>query len=410
VSQQFSRNIIISGLAMRLAIVVSHPIQYYAPFFRELSGRIDLMVYFAHRVTPADQARAGFGVEFEWDVTILDGYPHVFLSNVANTPRLDRFDGCDTPEISARLAEGRFDAVLVLGWHLKAYLQAIFAAKRLGLALLARGDSQLQTPRSALKRTIKHALYPAFLRLFDCALYVGNRSRAYWRHYQFPNSRLFFSPHCVDNKWFEHHGTAAAGAAFRMKLGLDLRAKVLLFVGKLLPLKRPLDLVHAAALVNEFMGPAAVVVAGSGELKGALDERAKLLKVPVYQLGFCNQSEMPAVYAASDVLVLPSDRETWGLVANEALACGRPIILSDAVGAGPDLIDSYTGRIFPVGNIPALAQAIATVLAGPPSSGGIAAKSRAYSPSAAADGVEQALGALRTGRSAVAVHRSEIDG
>jgi glycosyltransferase involved in cell wall biosynthesis len=393
---------------MRLAIVVSHPIQYYAPFFRELARRIDLMVYFAHRVTPADQAQAGFGVEFEWDVNLHDGYPHVFLNNLASAPRLDRFDGCNTPEISTRLAQGRFDAVLVMGWHLKAYVQAIFAAKRLGLALLARGDSQLQTPRHALKGIIKGALYPAFLRLFDCALYVGKRSHDYWRHYHFPGSRLFFSPHCVDNKWFEHHGTATAGAAFRVKLGLDPRAKVLLFVGKLLPFKRPLDLVDAAALLNQAMGTAAVLVAGSGELKGALDERAKFLKVPLYQLGFCNQSEMPAVYAASDALVLPSDgRETWGLVANEALACGRPIILSDAVGAGPDLIDSYTGRVFPMGNVPALAQAIATVLGRPPPSGEIAAKSRAYSPSAAADGVEEALGALQAGQRS-SVPRSSI--
>jgi len=388
---------------MRLAIVVSHPIQYHAPLFRELARRIDLVVYFAHRVTGLDQAQAGFGVEFEWDVNILDGYPHVFLNNVAKRPSLDRFDGCDTPEIGAHLAQGRFDAVLVLGWHLKAYLQAIFAAKRMGLFLLGRGDSQLETPRSALKKTINAALYHGFLRLFDCALYVGKRSYAYWRHYHFPESRMFLSPHCVDNERFGHYGSAASGAAFRARLGLDQRAKVLLFAGKLMPFKRPLDVVDAAALLKQAMGATSVLVAGSGELQTALGERAKLLNVPLYQLGFCNQSEMPAVYAASDVLVLPSDgRETWGLVANEALACGRPIILSDAVGAGPDLIGAHTGRSFPVANIPALAQAIATVLDGLPSSGGIVAKSRAYSPSAAADGVEQALEMLRAGERSLA--------
>ena len=119
--------------AMHLAVVASHPIQYHAPLFRELARRLDLTVFYAHRATPVDQARAGFGVGFEWDIDLLSGYEHAFLRNLAKRPGLDRFGGCDTPEIGARLAEGRFDAVLVPGWHLKTYLQAGLAAKRLGL-------------------------------------------------------------------------------------------------------------------------------------------------------------------------------------------------------------------------------------------------------------------------------------
>jgi hypothetical protein len=170
-----------SHIAMRLAFVTSHPIQYYAPLFRALAHRVDLVVFFAHRATPSDQAKAGFGVEFEWDVALLFGYCHEFLHNVAIRPALDRFSGCDTPEIGERLRKGRFDAVLVQGWYLKCFLQAAFAAKRLSLPLIVRGDSQLDTPRSMLTRAAKSVVYPASLRLFDAALYVGERSRAYWR-------------------------------------------------------------------------------------------------------------------------------------------------------------------------------------------------------------------------------------
>ena len=380
---------------MRLAVIASHPIQYHAPFFRELARRLDLTVFFAHRATPVDQAKAGFGVEFAWDVDVLEGYEHVFLKNVAKPPGIDRFGGCDTPEIGGRLAEGRFDAVMVHGWHLKAYLQAAYAAKRLGLPLLARGDSQLNTPRSMLKNIGKCMIYPIMLRLLDAALYVGRRSQAYYQHYRYPAERLFFSPHCVDVDWFATRATIDERVRLRAVHGIGPDAKVLLFAGKLVPFKRPLDLIKAAAICRSTGTNVEIMVAGDGPLKSKLvaDNGA----TPIHLLGFCNQTKMPAVYAASDVLVLPSDGcETWGLVANEALACGRPIILSDAVGSGPDLVDlAATGLTFPVANANALAEAIRKLFASPPSLEALAAKSRAYSPAAAAHGIEDALSALR---------------
>ena len=130
---------------VRLAIVASHAIQYQAPLFRELASRLDLCVFFAHLASEVDQAKAGFGIGFDWDVDLLSGYEHVFLANVSRKPGLDRFMGCDTPEIRSQISTGRFDAVLVQGWHLKSYIQAMAAAKRQGLPLLVRGDSHLET-------------------------------------------------------------------------------------------------------------------------------------------------------------------------------------------------------------------------------------------------------------------------
>jgi glycosyltransferase involved in cell wall biosynthesis len=377
---------------MRLAVVASHPIQYHAPLFRELARRLDLAVFYAHRATSSDQARAGFGVGFDWDVDLLSGYEHVFLHNVASQPGLDRFAGCDTPEIGARLAEGRINAVLLMGWHLKSYLQTGFAAKRLGLPLLVRGDSHLATPRPLFKRAAKAIAYPAFLRLFDAALYVGERSRAYWTHYRYPTPRLFFSPHCVDTEWFSARATEAARNTLRARLGLANETKVVLFSGKLVTFKRPLDLIYAVARLKSEGREMAVMVAGAGPLEGEMITGARKAGVSLHMLGFCNQTEMPAAYAAADVLALPSGRETWGLVANEALACGRPVILSDAVGSAPDLAaDRTAGRVFPVGDVAALAAALGDIVRSPPTPAMIAAKSKAYNLSAAALGIEMAI-------------------
>jgi glycosyltransferase involved in cell wall biosynthesis len=375
----------------RLAIVVSHPIQYYAPLFRELAGRIRLKVYFAQKVTPAQQGAAGFGEAFDWDVDLLSGYDWELLENVSARPGPSHFNGADTPGIGRRLAEGGFDAVLVFGWYLKSHVQAIRAARRLGLPVMVRGDSQLGP--SGAKALAKAIAYPTLLRSFDAALYVGARSRAFYQHYRYPAGRLFHSPHCIDTDWFAARATPENGRALRDRLGIGLEEEVVLFAGKLLPFKRPLDLVDAWPLTTSRPR---LLVAGSGELEGALSARAGDLGAPLHRLGFLNQSEMPAAYAAADLLVLPSTaRETWGLVANEALACGVPVIVSDAAGCAPDLAgDGAAGRVFPLGDVRALGQAIDAMLTRPPTPAAVAARSQAHSLAAAADGIEAAMAAV----------------
>lgn len=393
---------------MRLAVLSSHPIQYHSPLFRELARRVQITVFFGHHATPADQAAAGFGVAFDWDIDLLDGFEHCFLCNVADPPTLDRFAGIDTPEIGCRLREGRFDALLVMGWHRKAFIQGIWAAKRLGLPVMVRGDSQLQTPRSRPKKAVKALIYPFLLRQFNAALYVGQRSRAYYRYYRYPENRLFFSPHCVDNKWFAERATVDAGQALRLELGIGPDEKVVLFAGKLVPFKRPLDVVDAGAALRRQGMKARVLVAGTGPMEEQMRHRAEALGVPMHFLGFRNQTQMPAAYAAADVLVLPSESETWGLVANEALACGRPIVVSDACGCAPDLAgDGIAGRVFSQGDVRELAETLGKVLASPPPRAAIRAKSETYGLSAAATGIIQAMGALTEGRHGVP-RRSKI--
>jgi glycosyltransferase involved in cell wall biosynthesis len=378
---------------VRLAILTSHPIQYYAPLFRELALRTDLHVFFAHKATPAQQARAGFDTAFEWDIDLTSGYAYSYLKNIARSPGGSHFWGCDTPEIGAELAKlGPFDVLLTLGWHLKSFLQGIWAAKRLGIPVMVRGDSHLETPRGVIKRTAKNAVYPSFLRRFDAALYVGKHSRAYYEYYRYPAERLFFSPHCVDTLWFAQRATCKAGLSLRASLGIDAQEKVALFAGKLVPFKRPLDVIEACAMLGDWGVPVHLLVAGSGEMEGAMRQRAAALGVSLHLLGFQNQTAMPAAYAAVDALILPSTaRETWGLVCNEALACGTPIVVSDACGCAPDLAgDGAPGRVFPLADIRSLADTVREVLANPPDKTELENMSHAYSLTKAADGVARA--------------------
>lgn len=383
-------------MAPRLAILASHPVQYYAPLFRTLAQRLDLHVFYAHNATAAQQAAAGFGEAFSWDIDLTSGYDSQFLRNVAPQPATDQFAGCDTPEIGELLEAGRFTCVLALGWHLKSMLQGIFAAKRRRLPVLVRGDSQLGTPRSRVKTEIKRLAYPLLLRAFDGALYVGERNRDYFRHYAYPEAQLFHSPHCIDTERFALAATTESRQRLRARLGIGEREAVLLFAGKLIPFKRPLDLVDAVALLRRDGRNARVLVAGSGQLEPDLTKRAAELGVTIDLLGFQNQSEMPAAYAAADLLALPSTaRETWGLVCNEALASGTPIIVSDQAGCAPDLArDGRVGRSYAMGDVAALAKACAATLSDMPSGAEIEAVSDASSLERAADGIVAAVNAV----------------
>ncbi|ORE91073.1 group 1 glycosyl transferase [Stappia sp. 22II-S9-Z10] len=386
---------------MRLAVLLSHPIQYYAPILRALAGRVDTHVFFAHMPTPQQQG-GDFGAAFSWDVDLTGGFSSSVLDNVAPDPDVDRFAGADTPGIGARLDAFRPDAVLSFGWYLKSFVQGIAAAKLRGIPVAVRGDSILpRTHTGGPKPFAKALAYPLLLRALDAAFYVGAESRAYYRHFRYPEARLFFSPHAVDTEFFAERATEGARAALRAHLAIPPAASVVLFAGKLVAHKQPLTVVEATARLAADGLASHVLVAGSGALEGEVAARAAALGLPLHMLGFRNQSEMPEAYAAADVLALPS-AETWGLVCNEAIAAGRPVVVSDAAGCAPDLaVEGVSGAIHPFGDVAAMAKALGRVLVAPPPAASLRRVSDAHSIAAASEGILAGLEATlaRRGRS-----------
>jgi glycosyltransferase involved in cell wall biosynthesis len=324
--------------------------------------------------------------------------------NCATRPNVYSFRGCDTPELGERLTRERFDACVVCGWHLLSYWQAAWFARRAGMAALVRGDSQLGSPRGLALRAAKRAVYPAALRAFHGFLSPGQRHREYLRHYGVPDARIHPVPHFVDTERFRRGAAAADRTAMRKSFGAADGDRVVLFVGRLVAFKRPLDAVEAVGRLGAGGARVVLVFAGAGPLAGAVETRARELGVRVAMLGFRNQAELPGIYAAADVLVLPSDaRETWGLVVNEAMACGVPAVVSDAAGCAPDLIDQgVTGFRVPCGDVGALALALSGAFSlthAPGLASALAAKSDAHSVARAAagtiEGIRRAL--ARTG-------------
>jgi len=391
---------------MRLAILTTHPIQYHAPWFRKMAAepRLDIEVFYCHKATAKDQAKAGFGVEFDWDISLFDGYPFRFLNNISPEPGVSAFRGLDTPEIKNIIERERFDAVMVNGWHYKSAWQTMRACWKTKTPVMVRSDSHLHAPRSLVKRIGKRPFYSWFISRLDACLPVGKWSSDYFLHYGADAERIFVVPHVVDTDYFQTESVRLKSQRklLRSQWGLSNYRVVFLFVGKFTAKKRPLDFVDAidqarlcGARVEGFM-------VGDGPLRAACEQAVSQKKLPIRFAGFLNQSQIAQAYVVADALVLPSDGgETWGLVVNEAMACGVPCFVSDKVGCGPDLVvASETGESFALGDTKSLGKLLTKFAAEQKRidwmSERATEKAQQYTVSVAVDCTLRALDAVRT--------------
>ena len=196
---------------IRLTAVLTHPVQYYAPWFRHIAAHcpeIDLTVLYATRPTPAQQG-VGFGTDFEWDPPLTEGYRCrvVRPARPGDSVHSGHFWGLDVPEIGAAIVESRPDVALIPGWHSVTLLRALWACRRARIPVLYRGDTHLGNAPSGWRRSVWALRTRWLLRLFDGYLSPGQRVRAYLERFGVDPGRVFDVPHCVDNELFA--GSAA---------------------------------------------------------------------------------------------------------------------------------------------------------------------------------------------------------
>lgn len=341
---------------MKIAIVSTHPIQYHTPWFQRLAGekQVDLKVYYAF-LPDRHQQGVGFGVAFSWDIPLLEGYEWEAVPNKRKTPSLTGFFSSSTPAIYSRLEKERPDVVIITGWQSLPLLQALWAAVKLGIPRIVRGESNALRKRAWRARLLHRAL----LSRFDAFLAIGRANRDFYLQYGIAPERIFTAGYFVDNRRFEdqHRQVRDERSAIRAGWNIPEQHVCYLFAGKLEPKKRIIDLLEALDRARRVNPALHLLVAGTGQLMRDAQELVTRRSLPVSFAGFLNQTEITRAYAAADCLVLPSDfGETWGLVVNEAMACGLAAIVSDRVGCGPDLVEeNRTGSVFPCGDVEALA-------------------------------------------------------
>ena len=356
-----------SGLR-KVAHLVSHPIPYFAPLYRELANRpeIDLTVYFYSDASARAYADAEFGTEVSWDRSLLDGYRWKFCPSAARTDISAGVLKMPNWDIVSEVVSGRSDTLWVHGYAHSTTWLAVAAARARGMRVLIRDEQTLLHDRPLHKRALKAAALRALYSQAS-ALYIGEQNRRYFAHYGMPAERMFPAPYCVDNEHYRRQAKAlrAERAAVREGFGVMNDAPIVLFCGKLIEKKQPLLLIEAFARVRALQ-QCSLVIAGDGPLRSAAAELVTRLAVPdVHFAGFLDQQELPRAYAAADVFVLPSElHETWGLVVNEAMNFGLPIVVSDKVGCAEDLVrHGQNGFVVKHHDVRALADSIGQLVA-----------------------------------------------
>lgn len=365
-------------MSLKLAYFVTHPIQYQAPLLRRVAAipGLDFKVFFGSDFSARAFVDPDFGRAIQWDVPLLDGYAHEVLDQWG-APLADN----EIPTVwrpfskglARKLRAGKFDALWIHGYNRASHWVAAVTAKMMGLKVLMRDEStEISAERSAAKQIVKQMFFSSIDKFVDRWLTIGDLNAAYYRGFGIAPHKLIPVPYAVDNAYFQSKIEALAPRreTLRASLGLEPGRPIILFAAKLIDRKQPLPLLGAfAELVHDDDARKPYLLyAGDGPQRGALEKTVAVsgLGESVKVLGFKGQADLAALYDLCDIFVLPSEREAWGLVVNEAMNAGRAIVCSDRIGSAPDLVvPGLNGHIYPFGNDKALTAALRDCLIDP---------------------------------------------
>ena len=342
-----------------LIFLNSHPIQYFAPLYRQMQAemRSPLTVWYCSDESIQGKMDKGFGKEVKWDIPLLEGYQPVFLKNRSWKPSIHKgFWGLFNPSVIRMLYKQENSVLVVHGWAYATHVLAIVFGRIFGHTVCLRSETPLNQERMKNKSVtfVKHVYLKILFLFVNKFLYIGKQNHLFYRSLGVKERLLVSVPYAVDNKRFRELCDATGREEARKMLGLPPEKKIILYSGKYIDKKRPLDLLKAFAgmKTNEH---ALLVMVGDGACRPAMETfvRDNRLQDKVVLTGFINQSRIPLYYRSADVFVMCSGLgETWGLSVNEAMNFGLPVIVSDTCGSAYDLVDDgINGAVFETGNI-----------------------------------------------------------
>jgi glycosyltransferase involved in cell wall biosynthesis len=350
-----------ASLPGKLFVFDTHPIQYRSPVFRALAGRLSgLHVYFFSDKFDGNRwwfHESGKIPKQDWELRLTSGFQNEVL-NVRGIPAFAR-------RILRLLSENRPEAVVIYGYYLPEQWILWGIARFLGIPIIFIGETMLRNG-TVLRNFLRRILSPLFFSGVAQFVSIGEKSLAFYRHFRISNNRMIQAKYCTDTSFFRlpPEVSEATRTRFRQKWGIPPDAFVILFVGRLFERKRPTDVLDLHRRLKSDTRVYSVLV-GNGPMEGLLQDSAGN-EERIKRLGFCNQAETRDAYHAADLLFVPSEYETWGLVVNEAFAAGTPALVTEHCGVAHDLVlEGVTGFVFPVGNLAAAESRVRALLDNP---------------------------------------------
>ena len=353
----------------RLAALVTHPIQYFKPIFQGLAAdpEVELLVVYGCDHGLEASADPDFGVTFAWDSNPIEGFP----SSFASTAPLQALSFTTGTWLIARQAAAQIeafepDAVLVFSYSPRFIQFTTLLLAQAGQTVWLRAETTDHAlERSGVKGFVRDRVLKRWYGLFRHVFPIGTRSQQHYLRLGIPLEKQSLARYAVDVDFFA--AQVAQWTRQRQQLRRELQIQpedhVLLYVGKISPVKNPLLLPQALAHLkaDPRLNSIVVVVVGDGELREALETELEAVIPGRWRgMGFQNQQQLGRFYALADTLVLPSIQgETWGLVVNEAQQFGLNVICSDKVGSSIDLVEPCKcGRVHRSGDAVDMARAI----------------------------------------------------
>lgn len=355
---------------MNLLYFLSHPIQYKAHLFKSLTNEPNFtleVMYYSNRGLVGKKNKYLKYVP-AWDIPLLEGYKSEFLPNLVDEEnwKIPFIQPFFNPAVINRLQSGDYDAIVIHSYLYPSDWLAFWVAKRKKIKVLFYGDMYPRHPLSAGQRIVRSLLHRRMIRGADACLAIGSLARqVFLEEYGVPADRVFLAPYTVDNDFFisEVDRWRSQKDQIKAELGISTQDPVVLCVAGMVSKKRQPDLVEALAKLNR---PCQLILVGHGPLLEQIREVCHQLLPNTLLPGFVNQSELPRYYAIADVFVLPSQWEEFGLVINEAMCAGLPIIATNSTAATVDLVRvGENGFTYQPSDIPALSSHLEILLSSP---------------------------------------------
>ncbi len=387
----------------KLTIIETHPIQYHSPVWRHLASLINIEVLFGSDFSIAGYLDREFCSQFSWDTDLTAGYSHQFIQRMAQGGAGD-YQSLTASGVASALTALQPASLMSMGYHHPFDRAGLRWSRAHSVPQLLRAETNdYASDRSVAKRFLRDFVLRRLYRRVAAFCFIGQRSKDHYQRLGVDQSRLFFSPYCVDETPFlldDGDMARSLRAETRSRMSIPDHARVLIYSGKLSE-RKGVDLIPQAvtALPESLRKDLHIIFLGDGALRSHLESACS--GIHSHFTGFQNQRSLSAFYYAADALILPSRRsETWGLVVNEALLHGLPCLVSDRVGCQPDLVQpGVTGAVFASNNLGSLSQALHTLLQrlpDPTLASNCRQLVRSYSVSVAAQGIAQAWHSLKT--------------
>ena len=314
----------------RLVILTEIISPYRIPLFNSLAedSGISLHVIFLSETDPSLRQWRIYKEEMQFSYQILPSW----------RKRIGKFNVLLNRGVKCALSDASPDVILCGGYNYVASWQALQWARSRGIPFLLWSESNLQDARSG--HAPVELLKTDFLRKCKGFVVPGKSARRYLLAHRIDDEDIFFAPNAVDNDLFNTEALAALQNENECRRDLDLPDRYFLFVGRLVKEKGIFELLAAyAALDAQLRQRIGLVLVGDGICRQQLEQQSASIASGLVKLaGFVQREQLAKYYALAEMLVLPTYTDTWGLVVNEAMACGLPVIVSRAAGCAEDLV------------------------------------------------------------------------